>query len=66
MSQIVYGIELYGPAATKGQIELLQSSQNRLVKWICQSPVPTSTDLERRSCGMLTVYQTLVEGNEGF
>ena len=60
MSQIVYGIELYGPAATKYQIELLQSFQNRLVKWICQSPVPTSIELERKSCGMLTIFQTIV------
>ena len=60
MSKMMYGADLWGPAATQHQMELLQSAQNKLIKWICQSRGPTTSDQERNSCNLLTVYQMVV------
>lgn len=60
MSTMLYGIELYGPAAIKHQLEVLQSSQNQLVKWICQRVQPSDVEEDRVECGILSVYQLVV------
>ena len=59
MSIIMYGAELYGPAATIQELELLQALQNRLVRWIRQSKTGNSHQ-ERRLCGIMSVFQMIV------
>ena len=67
MSKILYGIEVWGPAATERQIEQMQSLQNSLMRWVCGAGRMTrSADLlvmtGMMSIRQLIMYRVLVFG----
>ena len=67
MSKILYGIEVWGPAATERQIEQMQSLQNSLIRWVCGAGRRTrSADLlvmtGMMSIRQLIMYRVLVFG----
>ena len=59
MSKLLFGVEVWGPGATKGQNNTLQSSQNKLIRWITQKKYE-SPDAGRKTCNLLSVYQYIV------
>ena len=56
----MYGAELWGPSATKSQVEVLQSSQNKLLRWICQTKTIGGMERDRKACNLLSVNQIIV------
>ena len=60
LSTLLCSCELWGPALTLRQLDLLQAAQNRLTRWICQSGEETSNEENRQTCGLSSIHQTIV------
>ena len=60
MSRMLYGIEVWGPAATENQLKKMQTIQNSILRFICNARRGTRTRDLLREAGMLSVRQLVV------
>ena len=59
LSKLFYSIEVWGHGLTKVQLESLQAAQNKILRWVTQTPPRTSSLLNLKTCGLLSVRQTI-------
>ena len=60
LSGLYYGAELWGPGLTLNQLQVLQSSLNRMAKWVTRNPVGASSKQNLMECGLLSVNQMVI------
>ena len=60
MSKLLYGIEVWGPAATERQIKHIQTVQNSIMRFICDEKRGVRTKDLLSMTGMLSVRQLIV------
>ena len=60
MSRLLYGIEVWGPAATESQIRQIQTVQNSIMRFVCGERRGARTKDLLRMTGMLSVRQLIV------
>ena len=59
LSKLFYSIECWGHGLTQAQLQSLQAAQNRVLRWVTATPPRTSSALNLRTCGQLSVVQTI-------
>ena len=59
-SKLFYSIEIWGHGVTKRQLLALQSSQNKVLRWVTATPPLTSSLENLQMCGVLSVRQMIV------
>ena len=60
MSPLLYGIEVWGPAATEGQLKQMQALQNSVMRFVCNEKRGAKTKDLLRMTGMLSMRQLIV------
>ena len=60
MSRVLYGIEIWGPAATEKQVNQMQVIQNSIMRWVCAARRGTRTSDLLRMTGMMSIRQLIM------
>ena len=66
-SKMYYCLEVWGHGLTVNQLRMLQSAQNKVLRWVTATPPRTSSLANIETCGVLSVrqeiaYRTLLAG----
>ena len=59
-SRLFYSVEVWGHGLTRNQVQSLQSAQNKVLRWVTDTPPRTSSRENIVACGVLTVRQTII------
>ena len=59
-SKLFYSIEVWGHGLTKNQLISLQVAQNKILRWVTRTPPRSSSLANLKTCGLLSVCQTIV------